>query len=111
MKVSRTLIGLFLGLALGVISAHAAQQANTKDVVAVVNGVEITNADLEQKQSGKLLKARDDYYMAQRNALNELIEDTLLEAQAKKEGVTVDKLLDIHVNSLIKDPTDDQLEV
>ncbi len=111
MKVSRTITGLLLGLALGVISAHAAQQANTKDVVAVVNGVEITNADLEQKQSGKLLKARDDYYMAQRNALNQLIEDTLLEAQAKKEGVTVDKLIDIHVNSLIKDPTDDQLEV
>ncbi len=111
MKMSRILIILIMGAALGAASRCAAQDANSKEVVAVINGQDITQSDLEQKEMVKLLKARDQFYLAQKDALNQLIEDSLLEAQAKKEGVTVDELLDKHVNSKVTDPTEDQLQV
>jgi protein-disulfide isomerase len=109
--ISRTLVGLFTGVLAVIPICAAQQQSPRKEVVAVINGVEISASDLEQKQAAKLLKARDQYYLAQREALNQLIDDSLLEAQARREGVTVQQLLDSHVSSLVKDPTEDQLQV
>lgn len=111
MRVLRMLLVLAIWAALGGWSVCAGQEAKGKDVVAVINNVGITQSDLERKQSGKLLKARDQYFAAERDALNQLIDDTLLEAQARKEGVSVEELLDRHVNSQVKDPTEDQLQV
>jgi len=111
MKTSRLLIILLTGIVLGTASRCPAQDTNNKEVVAVINGHEVTQSELEQKEMVKLLKARDQYYLAEKDALNQLIEDELLEAQAKKEGVTVDQLLDKHVNSKVTDPTEDQLQV
>jgi len=110
-RVSRVLVGLAIGLAFGGCSVCAGQEAKSKDVVAVINNSEITQSDLEQKQSAKLLKARDQYFVAERDALNQLIDDTLLENQANKEGVSLEQLLERHVDSQVKDPTEDQMQV
>ncbi len=111
MKVSRVLVGLLSVAAFAGCSVCAGQQAKDKDVVAVINNVPITQTDLEQHQAAKLLKARDQYFVAERDALNQLIDDNLLEAQARKEGASVDELLERHVESQVKDPTEDQLQV
>jgi protein-disulfide isomerase len=114
MRMSHAAVGLLIGALLGTISVGAQEISNQKEkeeVVAVIDGVTVTQSDLEQKEAAKLLRARDQYYLAQRDALNQLVDDMLLEAQARREGVTVDKLLDLHVNSTVKDPTEDQLQV
>lgn len=81
-------------------------------VVAEVNGDKLTAADLDQQEGGKLLQARYAYYEAQRKALDELIDQHLLQQQARKEGVTVDQLLDREVKSKIKsDPSEDELRI
>ena len=45
------------------------------EVVAEIGGHKITRAELEQKESAKLLKVRSQYYQAEREALNQVIDD------------------------------------
>lgn len=79
-------------------------------IVAQVGKEKVTLGDLEQ-QSAKLLQARYQYYLAQRDALQALIDDRLLNAQAARENITVAALLEREVNGKVTDPTEDQLAV
>jgi protein-disulfide isomerase len=101
-------------LALGVAPTLSPAQSLGKDgnVIAEVNGQKLVMSDLEQAEGGKLLQARSSYYDAQRKALDDLIDQSLLEQQAKKDNITVDKLIEREVTSkLPADPTDEQLRV
>jgi predicted DsbA family dithiol-disulfide isomerase len=102
-------------LALGVApTLGLAQQSSlgNSNVVAEVNGQKLTTSDLEQQEGSRLLQARSSFYDAQRKALDDLIDQRLLEQEAAKEHVTVDQLLDREVKSkLPADPTEDQLKV
>lgn len=107
-----------LAVSVGVLFAVAipSQSQETRpvpsdEVIAIIDGKVVTRADLERREAAKLLPARDQYYKAQREALDLLIDDALLEKQAQKEQVTVQQLLETHVTSKVKDPTEDQLEV
>jgi protein-disulfide isomerase len=87
----------------------AAQQ--NPDALAVVNGSTITQQDLEKTESNHLLQAQYQYYQAERKALDDLIVQRLLEGEAQRQGITVDELLTREVDSKVKDPTEDQLQV
>ena len=77
-----------------------------------INGTRITIGDLQAKKPALLFQARNNYYEAQRKAVDEFINDYLLEQQAGKEHVTVAELLQRHINDTIaKDPSDDALRV
>ncbi len=102
------LIALGLGIALSAFSLPALGQ-NDSTVVAEIGGRKVTADELEQKQAGKLLQAKYKYYLAERDALDQFIDDQLLEMQAKKEGVTLDELFKRHVAINIPEPTEDQL--
>jgi protein-disulfide isomerase len=80
-------------------------------ILAEVDGRKLTNADLEHKKSGSLLQARYQYYMSERKALDQLVEDELLSLAAERKHLTVDQLLEKEVYKDIKDPTEDQLQV
>lgn len=81
-------------------------------VVAEVDGQKITLGDLEQKKSQSFFQARNSYYQVERKALDDYIDQLLLEKQAKRENLTVDQLLDKHVKSqLPKDPSEEALQV
>jgi protein-disulfide isomerase len=80
-------------------------------VVAEVNGVKLTIADLEQQESAKLLQAHNQYYQAQSKALEDLIDKKVLEQKARSEGLTLDQLVDRDIKSQVKDPTEDQMKV
>jgi len=54
---------------------------------------------------------RDRYYLTEREALNTLIEDDLLEMEAGRAHLTVEQLLEREVNSQVKEPTEDQLQI
>jgi len=108
MKVQYALLALGLSLSLGALSIPALSQTNSS-VVAEIDGRKVTVDELEQKQAGKLLQAKYKYYLAERDALEQLINDDLLELQAKKEGVTLDELFKRHITSNIPEPTEDQL--
>lgn len=110
MSSHRTLIALGLGLALGTFSITVpAFGQDDSGVIAEIGGRKVTADELEQKQAGKLLQAKYKYYLAERDALEQYIDEQLLEQQAKKESVTVEELLKRHVSVQVQEPTEDQL--
>jgi protein-disulfide isomerase len=106
-----TMAGIALALAIPFFGVRVAGQDNS-GVIAEVNGDKLTVADLEQKESTELLQPRYKYYQAARKALDELIDQHLLEMQARKENLTVDQLLQREVTSKLKaDPNDEALRL
>jgi hypothetical protein len=69
-------------------------------VVAEVGGLKVTLAEVEQKESAFLLQARYNHYLAERDVLDQVIDDRLLEIKAQRENVSVDELLKRHVVAL-----------
>jgi protein-disulfide isomerase len=108
MLVKHALLALALGTVLCAYSMPAFGQEDS-GVVAEIAGRKVTVDELEQKQAGKLLQAKYKYYLAERDALAQFIDEQLLELQAKKESVTVEELLTNHVAVQVQEPTEDQL--
>jgi protein-disulfide isomerase len=108
MTTKHSLIALALGTVLGAFAIPAVAQDDA-GVVAEIGGRKITVEQLEHKQAGKLLQAKYKYYLTEREALDQYIDDQLLEMQAKKEGVTLDELFKRHVAVNVPEPTEDQL--
>ncbi len=103
---------LVLGVCIALASALQAQpRPEPQQVVAKVSGVDLTLSDLQSEESGKLLQAEYQYYLSERKALEELIDNRLLSDEARKRGITVDQLMEKEVYKGVKDPTEDQLEV
>ncbi len=109
MLTKHSLIALGLGIAMGAFSIPAVGQ-NDSSVVAEIAGRKVTADELENKEAGKLLQAKYKYYVAERDALEQFIDEQLLELQAKKEGVTLDELYKRHVTINVPEPTEDQLK-
>jgi Protein-disulfide isomerase len=59
---------------------------------------------------GQLRSVREQEYQIKRKALDNLISQRILEAEAKKKGLTTDKLLEQEVDSKIPQPTDVELK-
>ncbi len=108
MSTKQTMIALGLGIALAAFALPAVSQQSS-NVVAEIAGRKVTAEELAEKEAQKLLQARYKYYIAERDALEEYIDNQLLEMQAKKESVTVDELLKRHVSPNVPEPTEDQL--
>jgi protein-disulfide isomerase len=104
--------GIVLALTVVLFTGLVAAGQENSAVVAEVNGDKLTIADLEQKEATELLQSRYKYYQAERKALDDLIDQHLLEMQARKENLTVDQLLQREVTSKLKtDPTEEQLRI
>jgi predicted DsbA family dithiol-disulfide isomerase len=88
------------------------QNANDASlVVARVGSSTLTVADLHRQEAGKLLQAEYQYYLNERKALEELIDNQLLADEAHRRNISLDQLLNTEVYKDVKDPTEDQLEV
>lgn len=89
----------------------AQESQNSQQPVASINGMALTLGDLQAKENATLLQAEYQYYLSERKALDGAIDNRLLEDEARKKNISVDQLLDTDVYKIIKDPTEDQLEV
>lgn len=90
----------------------SAQDVTTaREPVARISGRTLTLGDLQAQQSGKLLQAQYQYYLSERKALEEAIDNRLLEDEAQSKQMPLDQLLETEVYKDVKDPTEDQLEV
>src|ERR1700759_1715547 len=90
---------LVAGMCLGTVVASSYGQSSNDPsvVVANVGGNNLTLADLQQKEGGKLLQAEYQYYLNERKALEELIDDKLLADEAPRRNITVHQLLHTEV--------------
>jgi protein-disulfide isomerase len=106
-------VALLLCMSAFFAATSVAQNAETpkpKQPVATVEGQAIYDEDLAPSVQGQLLPLRNQEYEIKRKALDNLIEQKLLEAAAKKKGLTTEKLLDQEVNSKVPDPSDAEIE-
>ena len=78
------------------------------NVLAVVNGVTITKTDLSIDTRTQVSLAQDLVISARSLALGQQINKVLLEAEAKRRGLTPAKLLELEVNAKIVQPTEDE---
>ena len=76
------------------------------EVLAVANGVRITKADISPAAQAQIDKLKAEVVAARTGELDLQINSRLLEAEAKKLGTTMPKLLDQEIVAKVKDPTD-----
>jgi hypothetical protein len=86
---------LFIGLGAGlVLGCTARDKASEEPVVyAVVNGLEIKSTDVIPKIQADLAELERNAYELRRRATEELIQQRLLEDEAKRQGVPVERLM------------------
>ncbi|HEV8524984.1 MAG TPA: thioredoxin domain-containing protein [Terriglobales bacterium] len=89
-------------------------EENRTEVIAEINGVQLTRADLanlEDPQTvAEILDSGFNYYLTQRKALDVVIEQRLLSEEAKRQNLTVDQLL-AKVSQGIVEPTEQELRI
>lgn len=76
------------------------------NVLAVVNGVKIARKDLSIDTITQVSIAQDTVIVARSRQLELKINDLLLEAEAKRRGITTAKLIEIEVTSKVPPPTE-----
>lgn len=76
------------------------------NVLAVVNGVKIARKDLSIDTITQVSIAQDTVIVARSGQLELKINDLLLEAEAKRRGITTAKLIEIEVTSKVPPPTE-----
>jgi hypothetical protein len=83
-----------------------AQEPALPEVLAVVNGVKITPKDLDAETSARIEGLKRQITEARALELDLQINSILLDAEAKKRGVTTQKILEDEVIAKVKEPTD-----
>jgi len=91
-------------------SDSASKGGSAAAVIAEIDGIKLTRAEFERRNASRLFQARNSYYEAERKAIEEYLDQYLLERQAEKEKTTVDQLIERHVTSKISgNPSDEAL--
>lgn len=85
-------------------------QSGTPEVVATVNGVNITDADLTSAAQEELKQFDMQVYKIKKGALDTLIEQKLIEEAAKKAGKSVDEFIKANVDDKLKKPGEEELK-
>jgi hypothetical protein len=98
--------GLFL-IASGL--AQGAEAAASREALATVSGQALYETDLQPLIAGPLQQLQQQEYQIKRKALDELINQKLLEAEAKNKGLTPEKLLAQEVDAKVPEPTDSEV--
>ena len=88
--------------------------AGSSDVVARVAGQPITNADLEPIIGARLsqmrMQAEQNEFQLKQQAIDQIVRDKLVEAEAKAKGVTSEQLLKTEVEDKAAAPTEDEIK-
>ncbi len=80
------------------------------DVVARVGGEPITAAELQELVAGEVVDLRGKLYEARKGALDQMIAERLVEAEAKKRNLTTDQLMQAEIEAKAPAPTPAEIE-
>lgn len=95
-------------MTLGMVPAMEA--APYKETLAIVSGQALDEEDLKPLIQGQLQQLQQQEYQIKRKALDELINQKLIEVEAKKKGLDSKKLLAQEVDAKIPEPTNSEVE-
>src|SRR6516225_9089429 len=88
----------------GVAAAQTSVSASAGASVATINGQPITEDDLAPLIQGQLRPLREQEYQIKRKALESLINQRILEAEAKKRNLTTEQFLAQEVDAKVPEP-------
>jgi hypothetical protein len=80
------------------------------NILAVVNGVKITKKELGSATQDGVSQLQDEVIKARNGELVRLINSLLLDAEAKRRGLTSEKLLELEVSAKVVEPTEDEVK-
>jgi protein-disulfide isomerase len=83
--------------------------AKSAPPLATVDGQPVTDDDLAPYVVGQLRPLREQEYQIKKKALDTLISQKLVDAEAKKKGVTTEKLYEQEADAKVPEPTDAEL--
>ena len=98
----------FMGAALILAAPLILSAQDSARPVATVNGQPIYEQELMSVAGPNLLKLRNQEYKIKSDALDNLVRKKVIEAEAKKRGLTAEELLKQEVDSKVADPSDDE---
>ena len=112
MRVSKLVLCLPLVLALPKASfGQSAPQVTSDNAVATVAGQSISEEELlETLGPQQVMQLRTQEYEAKSKALDSLIRLKLVQAEAKKRGISPEKLIQQEVEAKVADPTASEVE-
>lgn len=92
--------------------ANAQKTADNKPdkVVATVGDMHITEAQVDERIKPQLAAINNQIYQIKRNAIEQIVDDYLIEQAAKKAGITKEAYLKREVEDKVKPPTDQQMQ-
>ncbi len=99
---------VIIGAVLATAGSAVSRAQTTSQVIATVQGQPIYDQDLMSVAGVRLADLRDQEYKVKSDALDVLIRRTLLEAEARKKGLTTEQLLKQEVESKIPEPSDEE---
>jgi protein-disulfide isomerase len=73
---------------------------------AIVNGIKVTVQEIDEPIKDKIKDLQDQIIESRKNEVDLLINARLLDIEAKKRGVTAEKILQTEVESKLVEPTD-----
>lgn len=98
-------VACFSGLAL----AQSPTSPDKSKAVAEVNGQSIYEGDFSPTVQMQLRHIHDEEYKLKKQAIEAMMSAKVLENEAKKKNITVDKLLETEVDSKVPDPNPDEI--
>ncbi len=90
-------------------SSHSTPSSNSPEAYAIFDGQPIYEDQLPASEQTQLQRMMQQVFGVRRRALQEVLNQKLVEAEAKKKGVSVDDLAKSEVDSKVADPTDDEV--
>ncbi len=79
------------------------------ETLATVNGTAITEADIQPKIEGQMLRINNQVYTLKKRAVDAAVANILLDQEAKKRGISRQQLLQQEVNAKVKPVTDEEV--
>jgi protein-disulfide isomerase len=79
------------------------------DPVATIGDQTITASEFDDKTAAEVAKAREQLYEARKQALDQMVAEKLLDAEATKRGVTRDDLVKTEVQDKVPQPSEEEI--
>lgn len=92
------------------LAAQTADPSQLGRPLAMVEGQAVYEKQFPAALQAQLERIRYEEFELKRKAVNDLVAQRLLEAEAKKKGLNADKLLEMEADAGVADPTQGELE-
>jgi protein-disulfide isomerase len=111
-SITRLALLLFVLLFIGsaVSAAQTSAQDKKKEPLAVVGGQPIYDDDLVPFVQAQVFQLRQQEYEIKSKALDNLVNQRLLEAEAKKKGIPSEKFIEEQVDAKVAEPGEAELQ-